>query len=137
MFSWKNGLSICLPLIPIQLDLSASKAILVAPLIPWVPGWGWEEDSGGNLTPEESSLCRRVSVSSWSEGSVLKKVPLKVLVLFQKFPCISLYFRNFPQIGLSPAAQRGLRLPAILRLHLLAVTLRAASGPRGHGRSPA
>ena len=88
MFSWQNGLGICLPLIPVQLDLSASKAILVSPLIPWAPGWGWEEDSGGNLTPEESSLCRRVSVSSWSEGSVLKKVPLKVLVLFQKFPCM-------------------------------------------------
>ena len=42
--------------------------------------WGWEEDSGGSLTPEENSLCRRVSVSSQSEGSVLKKVPLKVLV---------------------------------------------------------
>lgn len=49
---------------------------------------GWEEDSGGSLTPEESSLCRRVSVSSRSEGSVLKKVPLKVLVLFQTFPCM-------------------------------------------------
>ena len=91
MFSWKNGLSISLPLIPIQLDLSALKAIFMSPLIPWVPGWGCEEDSEGSSTPEESSLCRRVSVSSQSEGSFLEGVvavsDISLYVLPLRFDC--------------------------------------------------
>ena len=85
---------------------------------------GLGEDSEGGLNPEESSLRKRISVFSRSEGSFLKKVPLKVFVVVLKTSLHGVPLRlDCPQLrGGGPHSS------AILRLRLLAMIGRGEHG---------